>query len=104
MIIPLNNGQFNVFSRLIYSEQREIQLSLQETEILVILASNKNEIISRDRLFYRLWGKPNNSSRVVDMHISSLRKKIARLSDKTVNSNIISFRKRGYMYKSTDCG
>ena len=55
-------------------------LSVQEQRILRMLAANAGEPVSREALYYGIWGKPACSeSRVVDMHIASLRKKLCRL-------------------------
>jgi len=52
-------------------------LSVQEKIILKKLIINRNQPVSRDVLYYAMWGKPNTKkSRVVDMHISSLRRKL----------------------------
>ena len=56
------------------------RLSVQEQSILRMLAANSGEPVSREALYYGIWGKPATpESRVVDMHIASLRKKLRRL-------------------------
>ncbi len=57
----------------------EIKLSHQEYKICQSLLKNRGQIVPREVLYYAIWGKPSDSSRVVDVHISSLRKKLESL-------------------------
>lgn len=56
-----------------------VKLSFQESAILKVLAQQQGDVVPREVLYYALWGKLKEQSRVVDMHISSLRKKIQTL-------------------------
>lgn len=61
-------------------------LSQIEFNLLVYFAKNKDEILTRDNLIENVWqGTPHMSSRVVDVHISSLRKKV-KDADISINS------------------
>ncbi len=51
-------------------------ISFQEYAILRVLANNRDRAVPRDVLYYAIWGETGGSSRVVDMHISSLRRKL----------------------------
>jgi len=56
------------------------RLSVQEQSILRMLAASAGQPVSREALYYGIWGRPASSeSRVVDVHIASLRKKLRRL-------------------------
>jgi DNA-binding response OmpR family regulator len=45
-----------------------------------MLAANAGEALSREALYYGMWGKPAPpGTRALDMHIASLRKKLQRL-------------------------
>jgi hypothetical protein len=56
------------------------RLSVQEQSILRMLAAKAGQPVSREALYYGIWGRPARpESRVVDMHIASLRKKLRRL-------------------------
>jgi DNA-binding response OmpR family regulator len=55
-------------------------LGTQEQTILRLLAANRGEPVSREVLYYGIWGKPAlERSRVVDMHVASLRRKLRGL-------------------------
>jgi DNA-binding response OmpR family regulator len=76
-----------------------IMLTHPESIILKHLLSNQGEVVPREALFYAIWGHlPNTKSRAVDVHISSLRKKISRLlADNDGINPITSVRRIGYM-------
>jgi DNA-binding response OmpR family regulator len=77
---------------------REV-LTHPEAAILKQLLSNQGEVVPREALFYAIWGRlPDNKSRAIDVHISSLRKKITRLlADNESINPITSVRRIGYM-------
>ena len=81
------------------SDNGEILLSCQESRVLKALLKQKGEPVSRKVLFYALWGKiPVGNSRIIDVHISTLRKKILSLDSGTLNSSpITAVRGIGYM-------
>lgn len=54
---------------------KPIALSKQEYELLVFLFLNPNKVFSREELLERIW-KKDLSSRVVDVAVSRLRKKL----------------------------
>ena len=63
-----------------------VPLSKQEYIIIYTLVKNRGRIVSRSEFALSLWGKEKQFSRAVDMHISSLRKKIGGLQDTTAAS------------------
>ncbi|UCF99814.1 MAG: response regulator transcription factor [Spirochaetaceae bacterium] len=73
-------GEFAVGSLQLRSPAGSCALSVQEQSILRLLAVNRGEPVSREALYYGIWGRPaGEESRVVDMHIAALRKKLRRL-------------------------
>lgn len=72
-------------------------LSAQEQSILLLLTTHSGEPVSREALYYGIWGKPpSRGSRAVDMHIASLRKKLKRLFP-DIRDPIRSIRGVGYL-------
>lgn len=70
-------GDFTLREGHLRCTMAKLELSIQEKVILKKLILNRNQPVSRDVLYYAMWGKPNTKkSRVVDMHISSLRRKL----------------------------
>jgi len=60
----------------------ETQLTYKEYELLKLLMANKNIVLSRDKIMDKVWGTDyQGESRTVDMHIKSLRKKLAHCGE-----------------------
>lgn len=57
--------------------REELQLTVKEFKLLVKLVSNPEKTFSREDLFSQVWDNDSNSTfRTIDMHVSSLRKKL----------------------------
>lgn len=83
----------------ITSKGSSINISLEEHAILKIMIQNIGEPVPREAFYFALRGKHKRSSRVVDMHISNLRKKIQSLREKNKSccGHIKTVRSYGYM-------
>jgi two-component system phosphate regulon response regulator PhoB len=58
-------------------DNKTLDLTTKEFELLSLFLSNPNKIFSREELFTKIWGYDNQvQTRTVDVHISSLRKKL----------------------------
>ncbi len=76
---------------------KTIKLTPQEFRLLQYLISNKNQVLSRDMILNRIW--PNSSeieTRVVDVYIGYLRKKLDFAVDKKLIHSVRGF---GYIIK-----
>lgn len=90
-------GSFEIRGLELYTPTESCLLCGQEQRILRMLAINRGEPVSRDALYYGIWGKSASvKSRVVDVHISSLRKKLLRLFPES-DGCIRSVRRVGYL-------
>lgn len=59
------------------TELKELLLTRIEFKLLVYLLQNKNTVLPRELLLQKIWGYNTNvTDRVVDIHISHLRKKL----------------------------
>jgi two-component system, OmpR family, response regulator ResD len=84
-----------------------VPISAQEYRILSILIRQQGTAVPREALYYAIWGKTGGSSRVVDMHISKLRAKMASLQrdiPKDHRMEITSMYGEGYVILSTAAG
>ncbi len=83
----------------ITSKESSIIISLEEHAILKMLLQNRGEPVPREAFYFVLPGKHKRNSRVVDMHISNLRKKIRSLREKNTAccGYIKTVRSYGYM-------
>lgn len=65
--------------RRVYIEEKEINLTAKEFEVLELLISNPNKVYSRDNLLKLVWGADYPGDvRTVDVHIRRLREKIEK--------------------------
>lgn len=72
-ILPDNHQAFTVHD----GKREEVQLTVKEFKLLVKLVSNPDKTFSREDLFAQVWDNDSNSTfRTIDMHVSSLRKKL----------------------------
>ncbi|AHF97089.1 MAG: winged helix-turn-helix domain-containing protein [Desulfurella sp.] len=70
----------NTFSA--YLDNKILDLTTKEFELLRLFLSNPNKIFSREELFTKVWGYDSQvQTRTVDVHISSLRKKLGTKAD-----------------------
>ncbi|MEA1911908.1 MAG: winged helix-turn-helix domain-containing protein [Spirochaetota bacterium] len=76
-----------------------IKISIEEYTILKKLIENKDVPVPREALLFSLWGNNKDNSRVVDMHISNIRKKIniIKQHDNECCGSIKTIRSYGYM-------
>jgi DNA-binding winged helix-turn-helix (wHTH) protein len=91
-------GDLSLKGNLLISSERKTFVSHQEAKLLRLMLKNRGRVVSRESLFYVLWGKtPENPSRVVDVHVSSLNRKLrAVVPDMKDRRLIVSVRKVGY--------
>lgn len=91
-LIKLDSLTINPYTYQVKKDEKLIHLTPNEYDILLALANNKNILVSRHTLNESLEIADDPSSRALDVHISSLRKKIESASIK-----IINIRGKGYM-------
>ncbi len=77
--------------------EKEIELTPQEFKLLEYLMVNKNQVLTREMILNRIWlYSPDIRSRVVDVYVGYLRKKIDSGFKKKYIHSIRGF---GYMIK-----
>lgn len=70
-----------------------LQLTGKEFQILKFLLENRDQTLSRDRILDKVWGVGTFiGDRVVDTHISSLRKKLGSQSVYLINLRGFGYR------------
>ena len=61
----------------VYKDDREVDLTSREFELLLFLAQNPNIVFSKEKLFDRVWGMDAvGDMATVAVHINKLREKI----------------------------
>jgi len=68
----------NLPTRRVTLDDREVDLTYTEFELLITLATNPGRVFARGTLLARVWGDEYRDERTVDVHIRHLREKIER--------------------------
>lgn len=96
-ILQVGDLQLNTLTYTVFRGKSEIKLTSLEFKLLKYLMANKDQVISRERLIAHCWQKDEIETRVVDVYMGYLRKKIdTGFEQKIVQS------KRGFGYIITD--
>lgn len=85
------NLKINTVGHSVYLNNNLVELTVKEYKLLVILMENRGRVILRDTLLDNIWGYNLESSRTLDVHISSLRSKL-----KSISADIETVRGLGY--------
>lgn len=76
-LIEAGAMKIDLEERRVYVEQREMNLTSKEYDVLELLAKNANHVYSREKLLNLVWGADYPGDvRTVDVHIRRLREKI----------------------------
>lgn len=93
-VLKVLDLEVDSIARKVRRNNREINLTATEYKILELLLSNKGKVFDRFVIAEKIWGFSFNSgTNVIDVHISSLRKKI----DKDFPQKLIHT-KKGFGY------
>jgi len=74
------NLKMNLYTRRVFVDQNEVQVTPKQFDILKLLVGNKNNLVSRDTFLKEIWGEIEVTSRNVDSQINYLKKKIEKFS------------------------
>lgn len=97
--IKVRNLYIDLKRRIVKKDNQEIVLTPKEYDILCYLVSKRGEVVSKKELRQFLWDKEERIypwSRVIDVHIMNLRKKIER--DPSAPEFIITVPGVGYKF------
>jgi len=76
-ILQFPHLQIDTGSRRVWVDNRPIELTTVEFDLLVTLALNHGMVLSREQILEKVWGYDYfGDTRVVDVHISHLRQKL----------------------------
>ena len=97
-VLKVLDLELDSITRKVRRNDREINLTATEFKILELLMNNKGKVFDRIVIAEKIWGFSFNSgTNVIDVHISSLRKKI----DKDFQQKLIHT-KKGFGYVLTE--
>ena len=76
-VIETKGLKIDVDSRRVYIDDKEVNLTAKEFELVYLLVSNPNKVYSREQLLKTIWGPSYTcDARTVDVHVRRLREKI----------------------------
>lgn len=76
-VVTINDLKLDCESRRVFIQEREINLTAKEFDVLELLVFNPNKVYSREKLLKIVWGyEYPGDVRTVDVHIRRLREKI----------------------------
>jgi DNA-binding response OmpR family regulator len=82
-ILEISGITIDLNNRLIITKSKKYKLTLNEYQIIKVLVSEKNRVVSKDELISRIWDHHNSATdNALGIHISRLRKKT--VSDENV--------------------
>lgn len=97
--INFGNLRIDMDGCCVYKNSREIELTAKEFGVLCFLAENPNKIISKERLYERVWGEDSyGCDNTVMVHIRHIREKV---EDDPTNPRILQTVK-GLGYRLTN--
>lgn len=90
--LEIDDLSIDIPSRVVKKNGRKVTLTAKEYDLLVLFVQNKNIVLSRDRIYEKVWGDDDlGSSRTVDLHVQRLRRKI-KWEEKLVTVYKIGYR------------
>ncbi len=76
-ILQVADLSLNTDTLEVFRNNKKVELTAKEFELLKYLMSNKFRVSTRDNILYAVWGFSSEvETRVVDVHIGKLRKKL----------------------------
>lgn len=80
-----DNYKIDIDKRVVFENDKEINLTTLEFDLLLLFINNKNKSFSRDDVLKHVWGEDYfGSDRVVDDLVRRLRKKMPKLHINTI--------------------
>ena len=94
-IIKIDSLELNKETRIVTIDNKEIELTHTQFELLALFLDNLNIVLSREKIIYNIFGYDYEANdRTIDAHIKLLRSKIGRYRD-----NLKTIRKVGYKFE-----
>lgn len=84
-IIKYDDYNIDTDKRMVYENEKELNLTTLEYDLLIMFLNNKNKSFSREDIIKNVWGEDYfGSDRVVDDLVRRLRKKMPKVTINTI--------------------
>ena len=101
-VLQFGNIKLDPLTLMLSCNQKEVKLTLKESQLLELLIKRNGMIISKDMIIEKLWGYDTNAEdNHVEIHVSLLRKKLSIVG---ANISIHTIRYAGYVLKTVKAG
>ncbi len=84
----------NINARQVLVEERLVNLTFKEYELLLYMVERKDKVIDREELLLKLWGCAGVETRTLDIHVRTLRQKLGEYGKQYIHT----VRKVGYEF------
>jgi two-component system response regulator VicR len=96
-VIASEHVQLRIDAHEVYVDNKRIELSAKEFQLLAYLMQNARQVLTTERLLSHIWGYDSSlDTKTLQVHIGHLRKKIER--NPSSPSRIITIRGIGYKF------
>ena len=96
--LTLGNITINKVDYKVYKDGKEIEMTIKEYELMLLLAENEGKVLTKEFLFNRIWGFDSDSEQqTLTVHITRLRQKIEE--DPKDPKRILTVWGKGYKFE-----
>ena len=96
--LTLGNITINKVDYKVYKDGKEIEMTIKEYELMLLLAENAGKVLTKEFLFNRIWGFDSDSEQqTLTVHITRLRQKIEE--DPKNPKRILTVWGKGYKFE-----
>ena len=101
-LIVFADLEIRIRARTVHIGAQNVPMSPKEFDLLMYLAQNKGEVVTRKQLLENVWNLHfDPQTNVVDVHVGRLRRKLENLAGRPI---IFTSRGEGYVFGPTDDG
>ncbi|MEJ8638244.1 response regulator transcription factor [Streptomyces sp. NPDC006475] len=75
-VLQVADLRIDTLARTVHLADHELSLTRREFDLLAYLAANADQVMSRTRILSEVWQQPYLEDQTVDVHLSSLRRKL----------------------------
>ena len=96
--IHTGNITINKVDYKVYKDGKEVEMTIKEYELMLLLAENEGKVLTKEFLFNRIWGFDSDSEQqTLTVHITRLRQKIEE--DPKDPKRILTVWGKGYKFE-----
>jgi DNA-binding response OmpR family regulator len=75
-VLALGSLRLDPLRSLVYIDDAAVHLSAKEMQLLELLMRNHKQVLTKNQIFFKIWGNSNSDFANVDLYIHYLRRKL----------------------------